>query len=207
MASFFWNVRGFNKQTKQKVVKNWVRDQSILFRGLIETRVKERKAAKIVEEVFDRWIFMSNYEHNRLGRLWIVWRSVVRMTPIYKSDQLITCLVKLPGNQEEFLCSFIYAQNTVEERKSLWEDLRHHSDAPMFKGRKWMLIGDYNEILEGEEHSGFINLPRIPLGMRDFQDVARHCRLTDMSYQRPRFAWCNKREEGLICKKLDSVNK
>lgn len=109
MASFFWNVRGFNKQTKQKVVKNWVRDQSILFRGLIETRVKERKAAKIVEEVFDRWIFMSNYEHNRLGRLWIVWRSVVRMTPIYKSDQLITCLVKLPGNQEEFLCSFIYA--------------------------------------------------------------------------------------------------
>lgn len=70
-----------------------------------------------------------------------------------------------------------------------------------------MLIGDYNEILEGEEHSGFINLPRIPLGMRDFQDVARHCRLTDMSYQGPRFAWCNKREEGLICKKLDSVNK
>ena len=43
------------------------------------------------------------------------------------------------------------------------------------------------------------------MGMRDFQEVVRHCRLTDMGYQGPLFTWCNKREEGLICKKLDRV--
>lgn len=41
--------------------------------------------------------------------------------------------------------------------------------------------------------------------MREFQEVTRHCRLTDMGHQGPLFTWCNKREEGLICKKLDKV--
>lgn len=205
MAGFFWNVRGFNKSTKHAVVKNWVKDQSTLFGCLIETRVKEKKAEKIVEEVFKGWSFMSNYEYNRLGRLWIVWRPNVRFTPVFKSDQLVTGAVLLPGAKEEFFCSFIYAHNTMEERKNLWEDLRSHHEAPMFKNKRWMLMGDYNEILEGEEHSGFENSPRLPLGMRDFQDMVRDCKLLDMSFQGPRFTWCNKREQGLICKKLDRV--
>lgn len=129
----------------------------------------------------------------------------MRITPVYKSAQMITCSILLPKQSEEFLCSFIYALNTVEERKELWEDIKHHHDAPMFKNKKWMLMGDYNEILEGEEHSGFEDSPRISMGMRDFQDITRHCKLTDMSYHGPRYTWCNKRAEGLICKKLDRV--
>lgn len=129
----------------------------------------------------------------------------MRMTPVYKSAQLITCSVLLPGEEDEFFCSFMYAYNTVEERKELWEDLRNHYEMPMFKTKRWMFIGDYNEISEGEEHSGFEDSPRIPLGMRDFQTIVGQCKLTDMGYQGPRYTWCNKREEGLICKKLDRV--
>lgn len=39
--------------------------------------------------------------------------------------------------------------------------------------------------------------------MQDFQDTVKYCSLLDMSYQGPRFTWCNKRENGIICKKLD----
>lgn len=41
--------------------------------------------------------------------------------------------------------------------------------------------------------------------MRDFERTLLHCNLSDMGYQGPRFTWCNKREEGVICKKLDRV--
>lgn len=44
MTGFFWNMRGFNKTIKHDVVRRWVRDQSILFGCLIETKVKEKKA-------------------------------------------------------------------------------------------------------------------------------------------------------------------
>lgn len=205
MASFFWNVRGFNKVTKQAVVKKWVWDQNSQFGCLIETRVKEKKAGRIVGEVFEGWNFMGNYEHHRLGRLWVVWRPTVRLTPVYKSAQIITCSVLLPGREEEFFCSFIYAFNTTEERKELWEDIRNHHNSPLFRDKKWVLMGDYNEILDAEEHSGYDRSPRLPPGMRDFQDVTQHCKLTDMGYQGSLFTWCNKREEGLICKKLDRV--
>ena len=101
---------------------------------------------------------------------------------------------------------FFYLRSKYgEERKSLWEDVKNHHDAPIFRNKKWMLIGDYNEILEGGKHSGFENSPRIPMGMRDFQETVRYCSFTDMGYQGPRFTWCNKREKGLICKKLDTV--
>lgn len=41
--------------------------------------------------------------------------------------------------------------------------------------------------------------------MRDFQKMVLHFQLTDMGYQGPLYTWCNKREEGLVCKKLDMV--
>lgn len=102
MAGFFWNVRGFNKSIKHGVVKNWVKDQALLFGCLIETRVKERKSKRNLEEVFSDWNYMSNYEYNKLGRIWVIWKPNVRMTPVYKSDQLITCSVLLPGKKDEF---------------------------------------------------------------------------------------------------------
>lgn len=205
MAGFFWNVRGFNKQTKHAVVRDWLRNQSFQFGCLIETRVKENKAGRIVSEVFQGWNFISNYEYSRLGRLWVVWSEEVRMTPIFKSGQMITCSVLVKGEPEEFLCSFVYALNSVEERKELWDDMRSHYDAPLFKNKKWVLMGDFTEILDGEEHSGFEDSPRLPAGMRDFQEIVNYCRLTDMGFQGPLLTWCNKREEGLICKKLDRV--
>ncbi|XP_056862259.1 uncharacterized protein LOC130509951 [Raphanus sativus] len=35
--------------------------------------------------------------------------------------------------------------------------------------------------------------------------MALRCNLSDMGYQGPKYTWCNKREEGIICKKLDRV--
>lgn len=111
----------------------------------------------------------------------------LRMTPVYESSQLITCSVLMKGKGEEFFCSFVYALNGVEGRKSLWEDVKDHYETPMFKHKKWMIVGDFNEILEGEEHSDYEDDPRVPPGMRDFQEVAIHCNLKDMSYQGPKF--------------------
>ena len=66
-------------------------------------------------------------------------------------------------------------------------------------------MGNFNEILEGEESSGFGNTGKISSGMRDFQRAVLHCQLVDMGYKGQKFTWCNKREEGVICKKLDRV--
>lgn len=204
MGSFFWNVRGFNKTLKHSIVSDWVSNKELKFGCIIETRVKESKASKILSSVFRDWSSIMNYEESQGGRIWFLWRDTVCITPVYKSDQLITVLVELQ-NEETFYCTCVYASNQAEGRKGLWEDLVNHHDSPCFKRKAWMLMGDFNEILGGEESSIYENTGRTPSGMRDFQNLVLHCNLTDMAYQGPQYTWCNKREEGIICKKLDRV--
>ena len=134
------------------------------FRCLIETRVKENRAERIVSSVFRNWSTISNYENHRLGRIWVVWIPGVRVTPCFKSNQLITCSVLLEGMEEEFFCSFVYASNFPEERRELWNDLKDHQDLPLFKDKPWLVLGDFNEILDLEEYSG-INAPSVTTGM------------------------------------------
>ncbi|XP_019090146.1 PREDICTED: uncharacterized protein LOC109128388 [Camelina sativa] len=146
---------------------------------------------------------MTNYEFNRRGRIWVVWRNNLRVSPVFKSGQLITWSILLDGAVEEFFVSFVYASNFEEERKELWEDLISHHDSPLLRHKPWLIMGDFNEIWDGEEHSNFESSPLRLVGMRDFQDTVAHCSLIDMSYHGPLFTWSNRREEDPICKKLD----
>lgn len=204
MTSFFWNVRGFNQSLKHSNVKEWISSSEVKFGCILETRVKEKKAEKILGTSFRDWSLITNYECSQGGRIWVLWRDSVNITPVYKTDQMITCAVDLQG-EEDFYCSFVYASNQMEERKVLWEDLNHHHNSPRFRNKAWLIMRDFNEILDGEESSIFLDVGRIPSGMKDFQRVVLHCQLSDMAYQGPLYTWCNKREEGLICKKLDRV--
>lgn len=124
MTGFFWNVRGFNKQSKHRVVNKWIQEKGLQFGGLLETRVKENKSVQIISAVFQGWSAMSNYEFNRKGRIWVLWSPQVRMTPVFKSDQIITVSVLLEGEEEEFFCSFVYADNSAEKGKNYGETSR-----------------------------------------------------------------------------------
>lgn len=182
MASFFWNVRGLNKHLKHSIVKEWVNSNDMKFGCMIEIRVKEGKSVSILNSVFSGWSSITNYEYSTGGRIWLVWRESVRMTPVYKTDQLITCSVCLK-DEEEFFCTFIYAKNEMEDRRELWEDLSHHKNIMSFHNKAWMVMGDFNEILEVEESSEFVNAGRISRGMRHFHRVVLQCKLSDMGYQ------------------------
>lgn len=205
MTGFFWNVRGFNKNSKHRVVSDWIHNKGLQFGGLLETRVKESKSAQIVSSVFQGWSFINNYEFSRKDKIWVLWSSQVRLTPVFKSDQIITVSVMLEGEKEEFLCSFVYAENSSEKRKELWRDIKIHQDARMFRKKEWVIMGDFNEVLDGEEHSSHQESGLITSGMRDFENVIQYCSLLDMGYQEPKFTWCNKRDEGTISKKLDRI--
>lgn len=68
-----------------------------------------------------------------------------------------------------------------------------------------MICGDFNEILDAEENSWFEDNPSNTTCMRDFQDLTQSISVSGLGFHGPRLTWCNKRTEGLICKKLDRV--
>jgi len=137
MSLFFSNVRGLNRSSKHSVVKKWVKETNFQFGCLVETRVKENKVAQLVSKLFKDWSVLTNYEHNRRGRICVLWHKNVRLSPFYKSGQLMTCLLKLEAREDEFFCSFVYASNYAEGRKTLWSELRDHYDSPINCGFFW----------------------------------------------------------------------
>ena len=116
---------------------------------------------------------------------------------------MITVSVAIGEDVEEFFFTCVYAHNTETERRELWNDLKAHQDSPIIRRKAWIITGDFNEILDAEEHSMYGMRNTLSQGMRDFHDTMHHCNLLDLAAHGPQYTWTNKREEGLISKKLD----
>lgn len=101
--------------------------------------MKENKGSLLMSTVFKDWSVLANYENNRLARICILWKEKVRLTLVFKTDQLITCSVLFGWSIREILCGFVYASNFVDERRTLWVDLRSHNDSPLFRNKPWMI--------------------------------------------------------------------
>lgn len=80
----------------------------------------------------------------------------------------------MEGAEEEIICSFVYASNRMEDMRALWEDLKKHQDSPMIRNKPWIVMGDFNETLEVEEHSDHATSPMVSHGMREFQEMVRY---------------------------------
>ena len=82
----------------------------------------------------------------------------------------------------------IYASTKFENMCILWENLKKvsdHHDLP------WILMGDFNEVLEESEKLG-----GNPLSIRrvqEYNECMNYCNLLDLKFSRPKFTWTNKR--------------
>lgn len=135
----------------------------------------------------------------------MIWRKSTQLQVDFTSDQMITCSIKIFNSDVDFCCSFVYASNFVADRTKLWRDIKDQHDQALLRGKLWLLMRDYNETLALDEHSNSDVFPHITPGMCDFQEVVRYCSFSDLKTHGPTFTWCNKREEGLVFKKLDRV--
>lgn len=122
ISLFAWNTRGFNKKRKHLYLRSWLQSAKPSFGCLIETRVQEGKSEAIVSSSLPGWKFLNNYDHHRLGKIWVCWSANVNVTVLYKSAQIITVWV-VSDTGDQFLCSCVYASNFQTERQRLWSDL------------------------------------------------------------------------------------
>lgn len=70
-----WNIRGLNKPHKQKELRLFLRKYKVDVMGCLETRVKERKSARIISQVAREWNVCCNYNAHPNGRIWLLWKG------------------------------------------------------------------------------------------------------------------------------------
>lgn len=176
MTSFFaWNMRGFNMPCKHRALRSWIQVEKPIFGCLMETRVQEENHQRCMLAAMPQWCSLTNYNYHPLGRIWVCWSDQVVVTKLHMSAQVITCAIQIPSTGEQFICSAIYAYNTVAERTQLWEELRGTRAAYEHLSLPWILLGDFNETLSSSEHSRTLDYRTDQTGMRHFQETITDC--------------------------------
>lgn len=201
---FCWNVRGFNISSHRRGFKKWVKETKPLFGGIIKTHVKQPKEKKFISELLHGWSYVENYDFSFLGKIWVVWDPSVQVIVVAKSLQMITCDVLLPDTQSRMVVSIVYASNDKGQRKDLWKEIVNLALSPAVDSMPWIVLGDFNQILNLEDHSNGSSL-NISRRMRDFRSCLLDSNLFDLVYKGNTFTWWNKYGSRPVATKIDRV--
>lgn len=86
-----------------------------------------------------------------------------------KTRQQITCGISVPSRDLSFSTSFVYASNHRHEKRRLWEKIENlASDTPL-RSSPWIVLGDFNQMLNSSEHSRRKDYEILSGGAREFR--------------------------------------
>ncbi|XP_019266923.1 PREDICTED: uncharacterized protein LOC109244316 [Nicotiana attenuata] len=114
------------------------------------------------------------------------------------TDQAVTCKVSHRRLQIEFMMTVVYAFNTKEERRSLWnyiENMNRNLGGP------WIIMGDFNAVLHTDDRVG--GNPVSLAEVIEFQKCIDQCDLMEMPTSGSRYTWSDRHGNDRIFSKID----
>nr|XP_019069479.1 uncharacterized protein LOC109120276 [Solanum lycopersicum] len=123
----------------------------------------------------------------------------VRM--ITSSAQLLHCQVNDRSKNYQFIVTIVYGFNTVEQRKSLWQEMKTISQGVT---QPWLIAGDFNAILSTKDRLNGGQVTRNEI--QDFGDCVRDMEITKLQWKGNYYTWNNKQcGEDRIASRIDRV--
>ncbi|VVB06152.1 unnamed protein product [Arabis nemorensis] len=98
----------------------------------------------------------------------------------------------------------IYASNHVDSRRELWLELVVLSDSNELRGKPWIVLGDFNQVLHPTEHSKYSSV-NVNRRIREFCNCLLEADLRDLNFRGNTYTWWNKRTAKPVAKKLDRI--
>ncbi|XP_022020222.1 uncharacterized protein LOC110920312 [Helianthus annuus] len=199
-----WNIRGLNQPLKQKEVRMLLSENRLAVCAILESHVDVTNLAKVCKAVFRNWAWTSNGDVcDRGTRIIIGWNmDVVDLMVLSLEDQVIHTQICPKNGNNPFFSSFVYAKNSYQERRCLWENLCMHKS--LCHDKPWVVMGDFNSALHVE---GSLYGPSTSsIGMREFHDCVQYTELVDIKGHGLHYTWNQKPKKGIgLLKKIDQV--
>ncbi|XP_062118180.1 uncharacterized protein LOC133831781 [Humulus lupulus] len=194
-----WNVRGINSQHKHKEIRQLIYSKKVGLVSLLETKVKNKSMGDMYMSLFPGWCFTNNNSWLDKGRIIVAWNPSIYSIDIRRcTSQMIHCIAQTSQNTEKFHIAFVYGFNEVGGREVLWQDLK---DLKSNIDEPWMIVGDFNEILNYDERAGSKNHKK---PSDSFKECVMYCQMEDLKFSGCFFTWNNKKKpEERIFSKID----
>ena len=173
--------------------------------SVLETHVSEENVNQILNCTFPGSRGEMNYEFLENGRIWVVWDPAISVICFHKSPELMLCGVFVPATGESFSVAFVYAFNTLIQRRDLWIELSSIVQNSPAKHRPLIVFEDFNQILTASLHFSVIPHHLPIAGMNELQNFMVDNGLSDLPNKGAFFTWSNGIPEDPIIRKLDMV--
>lgn len=189
---------------KQRAVSRWINTNRPLIGGLLETRVKHMFITDTIGRLLPGWRFETNHSiEAENGRVVVVLNPLLSVVIYAKMDQLILCGVFNPATQQSVTVAFIYARNCIVQRRRLWCALRTFAESSPLNQSPWIVMGDFNQVLNIEEAYSYVPAPISLRGISNFSDCLSAAGLFDLASRGCQFTWSNKSPSSPKARKLD----
>lgn len=185
----WWNVRGFSKALKHKIVHSFLKEHQLALCALLETKLEENRLLEVMQWNFTSWKGVHNFEEHEAGRIAILWNpQLIEVTVMGIHDQVIHLCVTCKVSSKTFYVSFVYGLHSVIARRALWDRLREFG----YDGAKpWLVCGDFNNLLQLEDRIGGVQPKAYEID--DFLNCCVDLGLVDIKYLGARYTWNNGR--------------
>ncbi|XP_058746350.1 uncharacterized protein LOC131619250 [Vicia villosa] len=198
-----WNLRGLNKVGKIKDISSRLVDLNPDIALLIETRVKENKAAAIRNKLHLKGNYVDNYQSHSNGRIWIYWNdNKVGVQMVKVTDQMIHCGIQVSTGRWKYWLIAVYAMNHLEQGQKLWRDIEDIYRNQQGEG-PWCVIGDFNNVLRCNDRLGGRQVHEHEY--RDLCNMMKNTGLYEMDSMGDHYTWTNKQQDNAIYSRIDRI--
>jgi hypothetical protein len=197
MTLLSWNCRGLGSPQAVRDLCQLAKENRARILFLMETKCSKVR----IEMVRVKLGFTGAFTVDPVGRsggLALLWKEEQEVEIQNFSRRHINAIIMEEGVQPWKLTGF-YGHPEWAKRHEAWDLLSHLKS---YLPDPWLVIGDFNEILEQSEKEGGIQRREAQMDL--FRNTLENCQLSDLGFIGPKFTWVNSRFDGtFIRERLD----
>ncbi|KAG2624178.1 hypothetical protein PVAP13_3KG110427 [Panicum virgatum] len=183
-----WNVRGLNNKARRKVVKDLVQDKRCTIAALQETKLAMITADDISETLgirFSKHFAYLPAQGTRGGALVAVDEDFYSITHLEFREHTVSVFITSTQSLATWWLTVVYGPQGDREKIEFLHELR---DIKAVAGDNWLVIGDFNLILQAEDKSND-NLNRRL--MTEFRNTLNFLELKELPLKGRKYTWSN----------------
>ncbi|KAJ0986430.1 hypothetical protein J5N97_004786 [Dioscorea zingiberensis] len=181
-----WNCRGSSNVRTINRIKELMKSLQPGVVCLVETRADTARAMNLCKKFEKHWEWAIIPALGMSGGIITFWKQEIGMVTPLAINRYSVHLIISSQKPREWIISVIYNAQNIQSQRAVWRSLEVFSSLNL----PWTLMGDFNAILNDEEHRGG-SFDHYSPKSKLFNEFVSGNQLLDLGFSGSPFTWCN----------------
>jgi exonuclease III len=190
MKIITWNIRGLNDRSKQRILRDCIKEESPDILMLQEMKCAGMEAETIFQRIWKGCNYIQTDSSGASGGLAILWNpNHTILSGPFSTIGTLSAHFEIIGSNQEGTITNVYGPQGQQEKIKFMERLARVKS--LATTPNWILGGDFNMIMSLEEKTG--GSKRLEQDSGKFRTLPEQLKLVDIENNNGTFTWSNRR--------------